>query len=38
MDKWVLLSDRHYLYVKDNHCEPLKDLNIYIDESENIID
>lgn len=38
LDKWVLLSDRHYLYINNNHCEPLTDINIFIDEKENIVD
>jgi len=38
IDKLVLSDDKHYLYIDKNHCEPLIDLNIFINEDENYVD
>ena len=37
-DKIVLGADTRYLYINKEHCEPLKDVNIYIDERDHLVD
>ena len=37
-DKIVLGADSRYIYINKEHCEPLKDVNIYIDERDHFVD
>ena len=37
-DKINLGADTRYLYINKEHCEPLKDVNIYIDERDHLVD
>lgn len=37
-DKIVLGADTRYLYINREHCEPLKDINIFIDERDHLVD